>query len=121
MYIDNVKSNEMTGTELSSHARYGLAPIVIIFNNAGYSTERGILEGPFNDISAWRFDRFSEVFGPLQGYAVSTEQDFETALIAALQENKMPSLINVHLAVNDASAAMQRLAAHLKSRVEGTA
>jgi indolepyruvate decarboxylase len=111
---------QMTGTELSSHARYGLAPIVVVFNNAGYSTERGILEGPFNDISAWRFDRFSEVFGPLSGYDVLTEQDFETALMTALQDDKAPSLINVHLAVSDASSAMQRLSSHLKSRVVGT-
>jgi len=110
---------QMTGTELSTHARYGLAPIVIVFNNGGYSTERGILEGPFNDISPWRFDRLGELFGPLNGYDAPTETAFEDALVKALLDKNVPSIINVHLAVSDASSAMQRLSAHLKSRVSG--
>ena len=110
---------QMTGTELATHARLGLNPIVVVFNNKGYSTERCILEGPFNDISSWRFDRLGEVFGPLQGYEAATEDAFEEALINALNNKTMPSLINVHLAVDDASSAMKRLAEHLKSRVKG--
>jgi indolepyruvate decarboxylase len=110
---------QMTGTELSTHAHLGLNPIVVVFNNSGYSTERGILEGPFNDISSWRFDRLGEVFGPLSGYDVTTEESFETALINALNNQAMPSIINVHLAADDASSSMKRLAEHLKTRVKG--
>ena len=110
---------QMTGTELSTHARLGLNPIVVVFNNCGYSTERGILEGPFNDISSWRFDRLGEVFGPLKGYDATTEEAFEEALINSLNNRTMPSIINVHLSVDDASSAMKRLAEHLKSRVKG--
>jgi indolepyruvate decarboxylase len=110
---------QMTGTELSTHAHLGLNPIVVVFNNSGYSTERGILEGPFNDISSWRFDRLGEVFGPLAGYDVTTEESFETALINALNNQTMPSIINVHLSADDASSSMKRLAEHLKSRVKG--
>ncbi len=110
---------QMTGTELASHARFGLAPIVIVFNNQGYSTERCILEGRFNDISSWRFDRLGEVFGPLQGFEAATEQAFEQALLTALGNRDKPSLINVHLASDDASAAMKRLGEHLQSRVRG--
>ncbi|MGR9036281.1 MAG: alpha-keto acid decarboxylase family protein [Gammaproteobacteria bacterium] len=112
---------QMTGTELSTHARHGLAPIVIVFNNRGYSTERSILEGPFNDISSWRFDKLSEVFGPLQGYDTPTEETFEEALNNALNDRTAPSIINVHLAVDDASLAMKRLAEHLKAKVRGAA
>lgn len=110
---------QMTGTELASHARFGLAPIVIVFNNQGYSTERCILEGQFNDISSWRFDRLGEVFGPLQGFEAATEQAFEQVLLQALDNRSMPSLINVHLASDDASAAMKRLGEHLQTRVRG--
>jgi len=110
---------QMTGTELSTHAHLGLNPIVIVFNNSGYSTERFILEGPFNDISPWRFDRLGEVFGPLNGYDATTEEEFETALIHSLQNQTMPSIINVHLLSEDASSAMKRLAEHLKTRVKG--
>lgn len=108
---------QMTGTELATFARLGLDPIVVVFNNRGYSTERFILEGPFNDIGDWRFDRLGEVFGPLQGYAAGTEAAFEAALTAALANRSSPSIIDVRLDPADASAAMQRLAAHLHSRV----
>ncbi len=112
---------QMTGTELSTHAHLGLNPIVIVFNNRGYSTERGILEGPFNDISNWNFDRLGEVFGPLKGYDAVTEEEFEWALNISLNSQTMPCIINVHLSVDDASSAMKRLAAHLKTRVTGEA
>jgi TPP-dependent 2-oxoacid decarboxylase len=110
---------QMTGTELSTFARLGLNPIVVVFNNCGYSTERAILEGPFNDISCWRFDRLGEVFGPLSGYEAATEEAFEEALTKALNNRTMPSLINVHLSIDDASSAMRRLAEHLKTLVKG--
>lgn len=110
---------QMTGTELSTHARLGLNPIVVVFNNGGYSTERCILEGPFNDISSWRFDRLGEVFGPLNGYDAPTEEAFEKAIVSSLNNLTMPSIINVHLSADDASSAMKRLAEHLKSRVKG--
>jgi indolepyruvate decarboxylase len=103
----------MTGTELATAARLGLNPIVVVFNNRGYSTERFILDGPFNDISNWQFDRLGEVFGPMKGYSVSTEREFDAALAAALQEEAAPSLINVHLSPHDPSPAMRRLAEHL--------
>lgn len=110
---------QMTGTELSTHARLGLNPIVVVFNNCGYSTERYILEGPFNDISPWRFDRLGELFGPLHGYDAPTEDAFEEAIIRSLNNREAPSIINVHLAADDASSAMKRLAGHLKTRVVG--
>lgn len=112
---------QMTGTELSTHARLGLNPIVVVFNNGGYSTERCILEGPFNDINPWRFDRLGELFGPLMGYDAKTEVAFEEALLAALGNQNMPSIINVHLAADDSSSAMRRLAEHLQSKVKGAA
>lgn len=110
---------QMTGTELSTHAYLGLNPIVVVFNNRGYGTERCILEGPFNEISSWRFDRLGEVFGPLKGYDAATEEAFEEALENSLKNQTMPSIINVHLSVDDASSAMKRLAEHLKSRIKG--
>ncbi len=110
---------QMTGTELSSHARFGLAPIVIVFNNRGYGTERFILDGPFNDIGEWRFHNLSHVFGPLHGFEAATEEAFETAFAQAIAVRDAPSLINVHLDPNDPSPAMRRLAEHLKSRVGG--
>ena len=104
---------QMTGTELSTIAALGLDAIVIVFNNRVYSTERFILDGPFNDIADWRFHRLGELFGPLRGYAASTEEEFEQALRQAAQERGGASLIEVLLAPDDASPAMRRLGERL--------
>jgi indolepyruvate decarboxylase len=104
---------QMTGTELSTIARLGLNAIVIVFNNRGYSTERFILDGPFNDIADWRFHRLGDVFGPLKGYAVGTEEDLEQVLLQVAGETATASLIEVQLARDDASPAMRRLGERL--------
>jgi indolepyruvate decarboxylase len=108
---------QMTGTELSSIARLGLPAIVIVFNNRGYSTERLILEGPFNDIASWRFDKLGEVMGPLAGYDAPDEEAFEHAIQQALLQTDRPSIINAHLAPNDSSPAMRRLGEFLGGKV----
>lgn len=110
---------QMTGTELSTFARFGMNPVVVVFNNHGYSTERFILEGPFNDIAEWRYERIGELLGPVSGHRAATEDEFDTALQAALAVTDRPSVINVQLDVADASPAMQRLAAHLRRKVAG--
>lgn len=108
---------QMTGTELSTMARLRQNPIIVIFNNAGYSTERFILDGPFNDIAAWRFDRLGEVMGPMQGFDVHTEDDFEAALQQALGTRHQPAILNVHLRPDDASPGMRRLGERLRAKV----
>jgi TPP-dependent 2-oxoacid decarboxylase len=110
---------QMTGTELSTFVRLGLDPVVVVVNNHGYSTERFILEGPFNDIAEWRYERIGELIGSVNGYNAATEDGFEDALRQALATTGRPSLINVQLQTGDASPAMRRLAQHLAGRVQG--
>jgi alpha-keto-acid decarboxylase len=110
---------QMTGTELSIFVRLGLNPVVVVVNNHGYSTERFILEGPFNDIAEWRYERIGELIGSVNGYSAATEDGFEDALRQALATTGRPSLINVQLQTGDASPAMRRLAQHLAGRVQG--
>lgn len=108
---------QMTGTELVTHCRNGLAPIVVVFNNRGYSTERYILDGPFNDVPVWHYHNLGKLFGPLRGYDAPDESAFEAALSASIADTRQASIINVHLQPDDASPAMQRLGQHLRSRV----
>jgi indolepyruvate decarboxylase len=110
---------QMTGTELSTFSRLDLNPVVIVFNNHGYSTERFIREGPYNDIAEWRYDRIGELVGNVNGFYVSTEDEFEQALNNSLAATGRPSLINVQLASDDASPAMRRLASSLGQKVSG--
>lgn len=39
-------------------------PIVIVFDNAGYSVECLILDGSFNDMAPWNSCRNGELLGP---------------------------------------------------------
>src|SRR5258705_4368664 len=96
---------QMTGMELSSIARYGLNPIVVVLNNHGYTTERFLLEGPFNDIQEWAFHKIPEVFGTGLGLEVRTEGELDAALKQAMAHTSSFSLLNVHLDKYDRSPA----------------
>jgi len=56
-------SFQMTGMELSTSIRFGLSPIVVIFNNAGYVTERLMIDGAFNDVLPWDYTQLPALFG----------------------------------------------------------
>ena len=107
----------MTGMELSSIARHGLRPIVMVLNNGGYGTERPMQEGPFNDILNWRYSRVPEVLGKGLGFHVETEEELEFALVGAAKNEKSFSIIEVRLDPLDRSPALHRLAARLAKRV----
>jgi indolepyruvate decarboxylase len=107
----------MTGMELSSIAREGLNPIVVVLNNHGYTTERFLLEGSFNDIHEWAFHKVPEVLGTGLGWEVRTEGELDQALAAAVANTKSFSLLNVHLDRYDRSPALERLASRLSKIV----
>lgn len=108
---------QMTCMELSTAVRRGFNPIVVVLNNKGYSTERFIQEGPFNDIQNWNYHRMPELLGAGWGFEVHTEGDLEKAFRAALANVDSFSILNVHLDKLDVSPALKRLAARLAERV----
>jgi TPP-dependent 2-oxoacid decarboxylase len=108
---------QMTGTELASCVRYGLAPIVVLLNNRGYSTEREILEGPFNDVHEWQYEKLVDMIGGGVGSRVRTQREFETCLAAAFADQSQPHLLNVLLSPNDRSPGMVRLARRLGKKL----
>ena len=109
---------QMTGTELTSAVRYGLDPIVIVLDNAGYGTERPMLDGPFNDVVPWHYERLPELLGTGRGYDVRTEDDLDAALSAARSERGEYALLRVHLEPDDMSPALRRLTTLLGERVK---
>lgn len=111
---------QMTGMELSTIVRRGLNPIVIVMNNKGYTTERFLLEGSFNDIHNWAYHKIPDVLGDGLGLEVRTEGDLDRALAQALANSRSFSLLNVHLEPLDRSPALDRLAQKLSSRIRPT-
>jgi indolepyruvate decarboxylase len=108
---------QMTGMELSTIARYGLNPVIIVLNNFGYSTERHIHDGPFNDVLAWKYHKLPEVLGMGRAFLVETEEQLDTALDAAAKYTDSYCLLDVHLDPMDKSAALGRLAERLAERL----
>jgi indolepyruvate decarboxylase len=112
---------QMTGMELSTIARHELNPIVVVLNNHGYTTERFLLEGSFNDIHNWAYHRVPEVLGVGLGLEIRTGEELESALRQALANTGSFSLLNVHLDPYDRSPALERLASRLSKIVDSRA
>jgi indolepyruvate decarboxylase len=75
---------QMTGMEISTIVRRGLAPIIIVLDNQGYGTERLLHAGnfDFNEIQPWHYHRLPEILGGGTGHEVRTEGEFDRALTA---------------------------------------
>ena len=108
---------QMTGMELSTVARFGLTPIVVVLNNEGYGTERPMLDGRFNDILNWRYSEITRVLGAGRGHTAGTEDTLEEALLAARADRDTFHVIEVQLAPDDRSEALNRLTTALAQRV----
>jgi indolepyruvate decarboxylase len=111
---------QMTGMELSTIARHALNPIVVVLNNHGYTTERFLLEGSFNDIHNWAYHKVTEVVGAGLGFEVKSVGELDSALRAAQGNEGSFSLINVHLDPYDRSPALERLAQKLSQIVKSS-
>ncbi len=103
-------SFQQTGIELSTSFRYGLSPIVVILNNAGYLTERLMIDGDFNDVLPWNYGKLPELFGKGRSWIVDTEDQLDVALREADAASEEVCILDVHLDPMDASPALRRLA-----------
>ena len=108
---------QMTGMEISTIARNGLNPIVVVLNNHGYTTERFLLDGSFNDLQDWAYHKIPDVVGAGLGIEVRTVGQLDAALATALKNVESFSLINVHIDPYDRSPALERLAQRLSKIV----
>jgi indolepyruvate decarboxylase len=107
---------QMTGHELSSLARYGASPLVFVLNNRGYTTERFIHEGPYNDVHEWAYHLMPKLLRSGQGHEVRTEGDLERVLATMRQRRRGFTIVNVHLDPLDRSPALDRLTQRLGRR-----
>ncbi|MHC4352471.1 MAG: alpha-keto acid decarboxylase family protein [Planctomycetota bacterium] len=109
---------QMTGLELSTAVRLGLNPVVVVLNNHGYSTERQIMEGPFNDIHNWNFSELPKLLDGGLGFVTRTVGEVRKALDASLANRESFSIIEVDLDPYDISPALVRLGRRLGKRVK---
>ena len=108
---------QMTGTELSTCLRYGQSPVVLVLNNRGYTTEREIVDGPFNDLQEWKYEKVCELIGGGVGHRIATYGDLVEKFSQALADSSQLHVLNILLDPNDRSPAMIRLAHRLAKRI----
>ncbi len=114
--VEGDGSFQMTAQELSSMARYGMSPVIFVVNNKGYTAERLIHDGPFNDIPNWQYHLLPEAFGGGEGIDVYTEEELESALEKATDYmGSGPLLIEIHVDPLDASEAFKLMSAVLRT------
>jgi indolepyruvate decarboxylase len=88
---------------------------VVVLNNGGYTTERLMIDGPFNDVLPWAYHRLPDLLGAGRGFLVETEGDLDRALAAAAAETETFCLLDVRLDRMDVSPALRRLTERLGS------
>jgi len=108
---------QMTGIEVSTVARLGLNPIIVVLNNYGYATERPLEDGPFNDLQVWQYSLIPEIVGAGKGTVATTEDELNHALDAAQAYTKGFTIIEVQLDPHDSSPALQRLTEGLAKKI----
>lgn len=99
---------QMSCSEISTMLKYNLRPIIFVLNNRGYTTERFIMEGEFNNIVDWHYEKFTNLIGGGIGMRAETEDELEFAVDMALKENDL-TIINCIVDSHDASPALNRI------------
>ncbi|NJK38575.1 MAG: alpha-keto acid decarboxylase family protein [Oscillatoriales cyanobacterium RM2_1_1] len=108
-------SFQMTCQELSTVIRLGLNPIIFLINNDGYTIERMIHDGAYNNIQPWKYHQLPQVFGECLSCEVRTEAELEAALEKTKANLTQPSFIEIHLDRFDCCKPLARLTSTLKS------
>ncbi len=108
---------QMTCLELSTSVRNGHNPIVVVLNNKGYTTERFLQDGPFNDILNWEYHRMPDLLGDGWGFEVNTVGELHQSMKAAIANKDAFTLLNVHLRPDDISPALERLANRMSKTI----
>lgn len=108
---------QMSCTELSTLLKYKLNPIIFVLNNKGYTTERMILDGKFNDIVNWNYHAITDFMGGGKGFKVNTESELEAAVNEALKSEAL-TVINCEIGAFDVSPALKRISESLSKKMK---
>jgi indolepyruvate decarboxylase len=106
---------QMTGWEIGNCRRYGLDPIVVLFNNRSWEMLRVFQpESRFNDLDDWHFADIAASIGGV-GERVATRRELAAALDRAVRRRGQFSLIEVMLPRGATSDTLARFVAGFKS------
>ena len=106
---------QMTGWELGNCRRYGLDPIVVLFNNKSWEMLRVFQpESHFNDLDDWHFADIASLIGGV-GERVTTRRELAAALDRAVKRRGQFSLVEVMLPRGTTSDTLARFVAGFKS------
>ena len=101
-------SFQMTGFDLSTAIREGVAPIVLVLDNHGYGAERSIHDGDFNDIAQWDYAAVGAVVGAV-GLEATTPAELDDALARAREDRDTAYIIAVDLDKMDVPRGLKAL------------
>ncbi|NVO17095.1 MAG: indolepyruvate/phenylpyruvate decarboxylase [Rhodoplanes sp.] len=106
---------QMTGWELGNCRRYGLDPIVVVFNNCSWEMLRVFQpESRFNDLSDWNFAAAAPALGG-HGERVSTRRGLADALERAVARRGVFTLIEAMIPRGVTSKTLARFVSGLKT------
>jgi indolepyruvate decarboxylase len=109
---------QMTGWELGNCHRYGLDPIVVLFNNCSWEMLRVFQpESAFNDLDDWHFAAVAPSLGG-HGERVATRRQLAVALDEAVARRGTFSLVEVMLPRGAVSRTLARFVEGLKAARE---
>lgn len=106
---------QMTGTEVSTIARLGQCPIILILNNEGYGTMRKIRDGYFNEITQWNYGKIVELVGGGESTIAKTKGELDGAIRHALGSRTV-NVIDVRIPRDDMSPQLASMASELARR-----
>jgi len=109
-------SFQMSAFELGTIVSRCLNPIVFVLNNRGYTTERFLLDGSFNDIHEWSYHKIGALFNGGRGYLVENEEELDQAVNEALVSDELV-IINAIVDYDDISPALRRITSALSKRI----
>ncbi|MCA9803151.1 MAG: alpha-keto acid decarboxylase family protein, partial [Cyanobacteria bacterium HKST-UBA02] len=107
---------QMTGMEMSTAAKLGINPIIVVFNNASYAMLKFIdKERDYYDLPTWDFAEIARAVGG-KGMRARTREEFQKALKEAGNSQSM-YLIDAVIEKNDISPTLKRLTDHFGAKV----
>jgi indolepyruvate decarboxylase len=92
----------------------------VVLDNAGYGTERPMLDGPFNDVAPVDHVGLALAMGFVAARRVAREGELWEALRTFTGERSGPTLVSVALDPRDASDALRNLTTALGKKVKAS-